>query len=142
MHIDREKCVACGNCVAVCPMGAIYVDPAIKRCHAGQPHSHPAHQTRRSEVGAGFCELALPSDFLRNLVAGDLPAAHTGVTAEGGGWIGELRSFQSNQITMVEASAEKADVGGSIPSRAPTVFDPSHADTTWLWFGAPSTFSV
>jgi ferredoxin len=31
MRIDREKCVACGNCVAVCPMGAIYVDPAIKR---------------------------------------------------------------------------------------------------------------
>jgi len=31
MHIDREKCVACGNCIAVCPMGAIYVDPAIKR---------------------------------------------------------------------------------------------------------------
>jgi len=28
MHIDREKCVACGNCIAVCPMGAIYVDPA------------------------------------------------------------------------------------------------------------------
>jgi ferredoxin len=31
MHIDRDKCVACGNCIAVCPMGAIYVDPAIKR---------------------------------------------------------------------------------------------------------------
>ena len=31
MHIDREKCVACGNCIAVCPMGAIYVDPAIQR---------------------------------------------------------------------------------------------------------------
>jgi len=31
MHIDREKCVACGNCIAVCPMGAIYVEPAIKR---------------------------------------------------------------------------------------------------------------
>src|SRR5437868_5678317 len=23
MHIDQQKCVACGNCVAICPMGAI-----------------------------------------------------------------------------------------------------------------------
>ena len=26
MIINQKKCVACGNCVAVCPMGAIYVD--------------------------------------------------------------------------------------------------------------------
>jgi ferredoxin len=26
MKINAKKCVACGNCVAVCPMGAIYVD--------------------------------------------------------------------------------------------------------------------
>jgi ferredoxin len=31
MRINPEKCVACGNCTYVCPMGAIYVDPAIKR---------------------------------------------------------------------------------------------------------------
>ena len=31
MRIDPRKCVACGNCVAVCPMGAIAVDPAIHR---------------------------------------------------------------------------------------------------------------
>ena len=31
MRIDPKKCVACGNCVAVCPMGAIYVDRDIKR---------------------------------------------------------------------------------------------------------------
>ncbi len=31
MQIDPKKCVACGNCVSVCPMGAIYVDPAINR---------------------------------------------------------------------------------------------------------------
>lgn len=31
MRIDPNKCVACGNCTYVCPMGAIYVDPAIKR---------------------------------------------------------------------------------------------------------------
>jgi ferredoxin len=31
MQINPDKCVACGNCVYVCPMGAIYVDPAIKR---------------------------------------------------------------------------------------------------------------
>lgn len=31
MHINPSKCVACGNCTYVCPMGAIYIDPAIKR---------------------------------------------------------------------------------------------------------------
>jgi len=31
MRIDPSKCVACGNCTYVCPMGAIYVDPAIER---------------------------------------------------------------------------------------------------------------
>jgi ferredoxin len=31
MRINPEKCVACGNCVYVCPVGAIYVDPDIKR---------------------------------------------------------------------------------------------------------------
>jgi ferredoxin len=31
MRIDPTKCVACGNCTYVCPMGAIYIDPAIER---------------------------------------------------------------------------------------------------------------
>ena len=31
MQIDQHKCVACGNCVAVCPMGAIYIDRAANR---------------------------------------------------------------------------------------------------------------
>jgi ferredoxin len=31
MRINPSKCVACGNCTYVCPMGAIYVDPVIKR---------------------------------------------------------------------------------------------------------------
>lgn len=31
MHINPRKCVACGNCTYVCPMGAIYVDPVLKR---------------------------------------------------------------------------------------------------------------
>ena len=31
MSINPDKCVACGNCTYVCPMGAIYVDPVIKR---------------------------------------------------------------------------------------------------------------
>ena len=31
MRIDPDKCVACGNCTYVCPMGAIYIDPLIKR---------------------------------------------------------------------------------------------------------------
>jgi ferredoxin len=31
MKINSDKCVACGNCTYVCPMGAIYVDPVSKR---------------------------------------------------------------------------------------------------------------
>lgn len=31
MRINPGRCVACGNCTYVCPVGAIYVDPAIKR---------------------------------------------------------------------------------------------------------------
>ena len=31
MKINPNKCVACGNCTYVCPMGAIYIDPEIKR---------------------------------------------------------------------------------------------------------------
>lgn len=31
MRIDPKLCVGCGNCVAVCPMGAIAIDPATGR---------------------------------------------------------------------------------------------------------------
>src|SRR5438128_3020653 len=31
MRISPERCVACGNCTYVCPMGAIYIDPRLKR---------------------------------------------------------------------------------------------------------------
>jgi len=31
MKINPQKCVACGNCTYVCPMGAIYIDPKIHR---------------------------------------------------------------------------------------------------------------
>jgi ferredoxin len=36
MLIDPNKCVACGNCVSICPMGAIYIDPAIHRATVNQ----------------------------------------------------------------------------------------------------------
>lgn len=31
MQIDHAKCVACSNCVPICPMGAIYIDPRVNR---------------------------------------------------------------------------------------------------------------
>lgn len=31
MKINSDKCVACGNCTYVCPVGAIYIDPKIGR---------------------------------------------------------------------------------------------------------------
>jgi len=36
MQISQYRCVACGNCVSVCPMGAIYIDPAINRAVVNQ----------------------------------------------------------------------------------------------------------
>ena len=35
MKIDVNKCVACGNCVAICPMGAIHIDPMLGRAVVG-----------------------------------------------------------------------------------------------------------
>lgn len=53
MEVDPKKCVACANCVPICPMGAIYIDPAINRatvnleecvechaCHRGMSKEH------------------------------------------------------------------------------------------------------
>ncbi len=36
MRIDPRKCVACGNCVSICPVGAIYIDPAIGRARVNE----------------------------------------------------------------------------------------------------------
>jgi ferredoxin len=36
MLIDPKKCVACGNCVAICPMGAIHIDPVANRATVNQ----------------------------------------------------------------------------------------------------------
>jgi ferredoxin len=53
MQIDQQKCVACANCVPVCAMGAIYIDPLVNRatvnqeecvecfaCHRGMSKEH------------------------------------------------------------------------------------------------------
>lgn len=36
MQIDHSRCVGCGNCVAVCPMGAIHVEAAIGRARVNR----------------------------------------------------------------------------------------------------------
>jgi ferredoxin len=36
MRIDPYRCVACGNCIPVCPMGAIAIDPAVGRARVNE----------------------------------------------------------------------------------------------------------
>jgi ferredoxin len=36
MRISTDRCVACGNCLAVCPVGAIDIDPTIHRAVVDQ----------------------------------------------------------------------------------------------------------
>lgn len=36
MRISQYRCVACGNCIAVCPVGAIYIDPVVGRAQVNE----------------------------------------------------------------------------------------------------------
>lgn len=47
MWIDPRKCVGCGNCVAVCPMGAIAVDQAIHRAVVNDDECVECHTCHR-----------------------------------------------------------------------------------------------
>lgn len=47
MRIDQWKCVACGNCVPVCPVGAIYIDPAVGRARVNEDECVECHACYR-----------------------------------------------------------------------------------------------
>src|SRR4026207_645778 len=83
MYINPKKCVACGNCTYVCPMGAIYIDPVIKRatvnltecvecyaCYNGpsQEHTHPSITlpplTPPASSGSSACYNGLSQEHL------------------------------------------------------------------------------
>jgi len=36
MRIDEYRCVACGNCIPICPMGAIAIDPVVGRARVNR----------------------------------------------------------------------------------------------------------
>ncbi len=48
MRIDEWKCVGCGNCIPVCPVGAIYLDPAIGRARVNRDECVECHACYRS----------------------------------------------------------------------------------------------
>jgi ferredoxin len=47
VEVDPRKCVACSNCVPVCPMGAIYIDPAVNRATVNQEECVECHACYR-----------------------------------------------------------------------------------------------
>ncbi len=47
MKIDEYRCVACGNCIPVCPVGAIYIDPAIGRARVNADECVECHACYR-----------------------------------------------------------------------------------------------
>ena len=47
MQIDTYKCVACSNCLPVCPMGAITIDPDINRAVVNQDECVECHACYR-----------------------------------------------------------------------------------------------
>lgn len=47
MRIDQYRCVGCGNCVPVCPMGAIDVDPRTRRARVNRDECVECHTCYR-----------------------------------------------------------------------------------------------
>ncbi len=60
MLIDPAKCVACANCIPVCPMGAIYIDPQINRATINQDECVECGSCRR-----GMSQEHLPPALVR-----------------------------------------------------------------------------
>lgn len=47
MRISPDRCVACGNCVPICPMGAIAISPVSRRAEIDRDHCVECYQCYR-----------------------------------------------------------------------------------------------
>ena len=54
MQINPKKCVACGNCTYVCPMGAIYIDPVKKRATIDRDECVECYACFNGDYAVGF----------------------------------------------------------------------------------------
>ncbi len=60
MQVDQSKCVACSNCVPICPMGALYIDPLVNRATVNEDECVECHSCYR-----GMSKETLPSAPVR-----------------------------------------------------------------------------
>jgi ferredoxin len=60
MRINPDKCVACGNCVPICPLGAIAIDPVIGRARIDRETCVECYQCLR-----GMSQEHLNPSFVR-----------------------------------------------------------------------------
>ena len=95
--IDEELCIGCGECLPVCPVGAIRLEADAARIDAGQcVECGVCYRAKRCPVEAFKKEPDLPWPRIVRRVFSDPNAAHSATT---GGWGRGTSEMKSNDVT-------------------------------------------